>query len=253
MADSTSIIADLLLTQNQSGKEAAANDLFNSASPAMLWALDPATTTGLTFGLIGGRYKSASIANDDVTLTDATTNYIVAAVSDGTVSVSTATTNWNDQTTYIRLYKVVTASGSISSYEDHRQSIVSQGALATPTKVIQIACSDETTAIVTGTPAITFRMPFAMTLNSGTGGVRASLSTAQTSGSTFQVDINETGSGTILSTKLTIDNGEKTSVTAATPVVISDTALADDAEITIDIDVVGDGTAKGLKVTLIGT
>jgi hypothetical protein len=35
--------------------------------------------------------------------------------------------------------------------------------------------------------------------------------------------------------------------------VISDTSLADDAEITIDIDQIGDGTAKGLKVILIGT
>ena len=51
----------------------------------------------------------------------------------------------------------------------------------------------------------------------------------------------------------TIDNTEKTSTTASTPAVISDSSLADDAEITIDIDQVGDGTAKGLKVTLIGT
>ena len=83
-------------------------------------------------------------------------------------------------------------------------------------------------------------------------GVRASLSTAQTSGSIFTVDINEGGTS-ILSTKLTIDNTEKTSTTAATAAVISDSALADDAEITIDIDQIGDGTAKGLKVTLIGT
>lgn len=114
-------------------------------------------------------------------------------------------------------------------------------------KVIQLAVSDETTAITTGTSKITFRMPYAMTLTA----VRASLSTSQTSGSIFTVDINESG-GTILSTKLTIDNTEKTSTTAATPPVISDTALADDAEITIDVDQVGDGTAKGLKVTLIG-
>lgn len=110
-----------------------------------------------------------------------------------------------------------------------------------------IAVSDETTALTTGTAKVTFRMPYAMTLTS----VRASLTTAQTSGSIFTVDINESGS-TILSTKLTIDNTEKTSTTAATAAVISDTALADDAEITIDIDQVGDGTAKGLKVTLIG-
>jgi hypothetical protein len=113
---------------------------------------------------------------------------------------------------------------------------------------IQLAASDETTALTTGTAKVTFRMPFAMTLTS----VRASLTTAQTSGSIFTVDINENGSS-ILSTKLTIDNTEKTSVTAATPAVISDLSLADDAEITIDIDQVGDGTAKGLKITINGT
>jgi hypothetical protein len=64
------------------------------------------------------------------------------------------------------------------------------------------------------------------------------------------VDINE-GGATILSTKLSIDSGEKTSATAATAAVISDSALADDAEITIDIDVAGTGAA-GLKVYLIG-
>ena len=111
-----------------------------------------------------------------------------------------------------------------------------------------VAASDETTALTTGTGKVTFRMPHAMTLTA----VRASLTTAQTSGSTFTVDINENGT-TILSTKLTVDNTEKTSTTAATPPVISDTALADDAEITVDIDTVGDGTATGLKVWIIGT
>lgn len=114
--------------------------------------------------------------------------------------------------------------------------------------VVQVAASDETTALTTGTAKVTFRMPYAMTVTA----VRASLTTAQTSGSILTMDINDGGT-TILSTKLTIDNGEKTSVTAATPPVISDTTLTDDAEITIDIDQVGDGTAKGLKITLIGS
>ena len=113
---------------------------------------------------------------------------------------------------------------------------------------IIVAASDETTALTTGTAKVTFRMPYAFTLS----GVRASLSTAQASGSILTVDINDSGT-TILSTKLTIDNTEKTSTTAATAAVISDAALADDAEITIDIDQVGNGTAKGLKITLIGT
>jgi hypothetical protein len=113
---------------------------------------------------------------------------------------------------------------------------------------IQSAASDETTALTTGTAKVTFRAPSAFTLT----GVRASLTTAQSSGSIFTVDVNQNGSS-VLSTKLTIDNTEKTSVTAATPPVISTSAITDDAEITIDIDQIGNGTAKGLKITLIGT
>ena len=90
-------------------------------------------------------------------------------------------------------------------------------------------------------------MPYAFTLTA----VRASVTTAPV-GSTLTVDINEAGS-TILSTKITIDASEKTSTTAATPPVISDTSLADDAQMTVDIDQVGSSTAgAGLKVTLIG-
>ena len=112
---------------------------------------------------------------------------------------------------------------------------------------IPIACSDETTALSAGTAKVTFRMPYAFTLSA----VRASLTTPQASGSILTIDINK-GGASILSTKLTIDNTEKTSKTAATAAVISDTSLADDAEITIDLDQIGDGTAKGLKVYLIG-
>lgn len=115
-------------------------------------------------------------------------------------------------------------------------------------EALVIACSDETTALTSGTAKVTFRMPFAMTVTE----VRASLTTAQTSGNIFTVDINDSGT-TILSTKLTIDNTEKTSTTAVTAAVISDSSIADDASVTVDIDQIGDGTAKGLKVTLIGT
>jgi len=113
---------------------------------------------------------------------------------------------------------------------------------------IQLAASDETTALTTGTVKVTFRLPVAFTLTA----VRASLTTAQASGSIFTVDINQNGSS-VLGTKLTIDNTEKTSTTAATPATITTSALTDDAEITVDIDQIGNGTATGLKITLIGT
>ena len=112
---------------------------------------------------------------------------------------------------------------------------------------IAVAVSDETTAITTGTAKVTFRMPWAMTVTA----VRASLTTASTSGNpTF--DINEGGTSILGANKLSIDANEKTSTTAATATAISDSALADDAEITIDIDTAGTG-AKGAKVYLIGT
>jgi len=113
-------------------------------------------------------------------------------------------------------------------------------------EVIMVAVSDETTAITTGTAKMTFRMPFAMTLTK----VKASLTTASTSGNPA-VDLNEAGAS-VFSTTLTIDANEKTSETAATAAVISDSSLADDAEITVDIDTAGTG-AKGLKIYLIGT
>jgi len=114
-------------------------------------------------------------------------------------------------------------------------------------EVFIVALSDETTDLTTGTAKASFNMPFAMTLTA----VKANCTTAPV-GSTIIVDINEAGS-TILSTKLSIDASELTSTSAASAAVISDTALANDALITFDIDQIGSSTAgKGLKVTLYG-
>ena len=120
------------------------------------------------------------------------------------------------------------------------------------TQAIMFAVSDEATALTTGTGKLTFRMPYAMTLFAGVSGIKASLTTAGSTSGVTTVDVNEAGS-TILSTKLTIDSGETTSTTASTPPVISDTALASDAIITVDIDgLSGGATEAGLKITLIG-
>ena len=110
-----------------------------------------------------------------------------------------------------------------------------------------LACSDEDSDLTTGTK-VTFRMPYAFTVTA----VRASLTTSATGGTLLTVDINESGT-TILSTKITIDASETTSTSAVTPPVISDSALADDAQMTIDIDNIGStNPGKGLKVYIIG-
>jgi hypothetical protein len=137
---------------------------------------------------------------------------------------------------------------TITKWETYRVSAQELADLGTPTESIIIACGDEATPIATGAAKVTFRMPYAFTLSE----VRASVTDAPT-GAAIIIDINE-GGASVLSTKLSIDAGEKTSESAATPAVISDAALADDAEITVDFDQVGSTLAgAGVKVTLIGS
>jgi len=117
------------------------------------------------------------------------------------------------------------------------------------TESFVIAAGDETTVLCACcTTKTTFRMPYAFTVTA----VRASLTTAGTGAALVTVDINEAGTS-ILSTKLTVDACETTSQTAATPAVISDSSLADDAVMTIDVDTIDTcNTAAGLKVYIIG-
>jgi hypothetical protein len=125
-------------------------------------------------------------------------------------------------------------------------SFASTASLATkPELTMTVAVSDETTALTTGNAKLTFRAPYAMTL---TQIPRSSVSQSSSSG-LVTVDINESGTTILGASKLSIDATEKTSTTAATPTTLADTSIADDAEITIDIDAAGTG-AKGLKVVL---
>lgn len=113
-----------------------------------------------------------------------------------------------------------------------------------------VAASDEFTPLTVGSAKTTWRMPFAFSLS----GVRASLTTAQSAGDLLTVDVKRNGSS-IFTTKITFDNGEKTTVTVATLAVLTATplALAADDELTIDVNQVGSSAdATGLKVYLLG-
>lgn len=99
---------------------AAINENFASASPAMVYAFDPANSAGLVFAYLGGRWGGNLIVGDSETLGASTTTYMVVAKADGAVSFSTSTTNWNDDTDYCRAYKITTGVSSITGFEDHR-------------------------------------------------------------------------------------------------------------------------------------
>jgi len=179
--------------------------------------------------------EANSHVND--TTTDVHSQYVTKALLSAKASLVTATAASTPAALAVGTNgHILTASSGEST------GLIWQGS----PEVIGIAVSDEETALTTGTAKVTFRMPFAMTVTA----VRASLTTASTSGNpTF--DINEGGTSILGANKLSIDANEKTSTTAATATTISDSALADDAEITIDIDTAGTG-AKGAKVYLIG-
>lgn len=106
-----------------------------------------------------------------------------------------------------------------------------------------IAIGDESTPLTVGTAKVTFRAPYAATVIA----VRLSLTTPSSSGAPT-VDINE-GGVSILGTKLSVDANELTSTTSNVPATIMDPAIADDALITIDVDVAGTGAA-GAKVAI---
>ena len=116
----------------------------------------------------------------------------------------------------------------------------------TRTTSFVIACSDETTVIDSTGTKCTFFMPYGYTIES----VRASLTTTSSSG-TPTIDISEDGTSIMTTTKITIDPGDLLSTESAVQPVLTDSVLADESKITIDVDVTGTD-ATGLKVYIIG-
>lgn len=123
-------------------------------------------------------------------------------------------------------------------------------------ETIAIVCSDRTTPIVAATDVASYVLPWTFSLYE----VQAQLLDAAGSG-TFTVDVNAVTTS-LLSTKLTIDSGETSSLTAAgQPVLVAATAtttrakaieLAKGTKVSIDVDDDAAGDALGLIVTLIG-
>lgn len=208
------------------------------------------THTGITITYTDGSNKFDFVVSQEqiedwaaALITGATHSGISVSYNDGSGTLAFTLSQETVEDYAAGIITAGTHDGISVSYNDGAGTL---SFTAKPKECLIIACGDETTAPTAGTSKVTFRMPYAFTLTA----VRASLTTAQSSGSLLTIDINESGT-TILSTKLTIDNSEKTSTTAATAAVISDSSLADDAEMTIDFDAVGTGGA-GVKVYLIG-
>ena len=118
MSDYTSALD--LIAESSLSKEVTANELFDAASPASIFARRRATSVGLSWGVIGGRFGATSIGNQVVTLTASAVNYVVIDRATLVASVSTGTTNWNDTDDFGRDYKITTDTSTATGWEDHR-------------------------------------------------------------------------------------------------------------------------------------
>ena len=146
---------------------------------------------------------------------------------------------------------VTTVEGAVATTIGANKVLLSMVAPAAKTEFIAIALGDESTVLAaasTTVPVVTYHMPHAFTLTN----VKVGLTAAGTGAALATFDVHEAGV-TVLSTKVTVDASEKTSATAATQPVISDSALAADSLIEIFVDLVDtDNLAAGAKVYLIG-
>lgn len=116
MSDSTSLLTQL--TTSQAGKEATVNEINNALSKSSFGGRRQ-SSSGLSWDYFGDRILvdgvSTAIANGTVTLTASTTNY-VESTRGGVVSKNTVGFTAGS----IALYKIVTGTATVTSYEDHR-------------------------------------------------------------------------------------------------------------------------------------
>lgn len=202
-------------------------------------------TTGSLYPITASRsVTSISSSYSSVALT---ASYALNGGVSGTSAISTGssypiTSSWALKTqTASFSYASVTSDFSITS------TYCDTASYATRHENFGFALSDSGSDLFVQTYRESFRMPWAGTLTK----VRSNL--MYTSSNTGVVlDINKNGTS-VLSTKLWINPGQLTSVTATTQSVIvpASSSFADDDLVSFDIDQVGSGTTgKGLKVYL---
>lgn len=106
-----------------------------------------------------------------------------------------------------------------------------------------VACSDEFTPLTVAADIVAFHWVVDQPFSS----IWAGLTTPQTDGAPITIDVKVDGLS-ILSTPITIDNNEQTSLTAAIQPVVTTNSITTGQRVTISITQVGDGTATGLKL-----
>lgn len=109
------------IASNQASAEVPINENFTNVLWAELFARNPVTTTGLTWGYVGGQWPvngaPTTIASGTVALTASAANY-VGLTQAGAVVVTATTPN----PLHAPLYTVVTGASTVTSYTDTRNA-----------------------------------------------------------------------------------------------------------------------------------
>lgn len=100
--------------------EVQMNENFETLEHQSVYGKRHPVTTGLTWGYYGGRWGGLAVSDGTVTLTDASTNYLVVERATGALTSSTGTTNWTNTTDYARVYQLTTSGGVVTAVQDHR-------------------------------------------------------------------------------------------------------------------------------------
>lgn len=202
-------VLEILAGQRGSDRAARLSDLLRLPTPA---------GTDLTYDAVLRAIQSSTGADATLPLVTAALAGLAPASGGGTANFLRADGTWASPPT------------GVSTIEE----------------VVQVACSDQDTAIsATGVRAV-FRAPYAL----NTLRVRASLKKATVTG-VFSVSITVNATP-LFTTNLSFDAASRTTVGATIPPVFALSSISDDAEIAVSVAGVGDGTATGLVVALYG-
>jgi hypothetical protein len=104
----------------QANAEVPVNENFQTLEHQSVYGRRHPVTTALTWGYYGGRWSGFVVTDGTLALTASQTNYVVVNRTDGVISVSTTTTNWNNTASFARVYQITTSTTTVTAVQDHR-------------------------------------------------------------------------------------------------------------------------------------
>ena len=104
----------------QDSPEVPVNENFKALEHMAVYAKNAATTTGLTWGYLGGRWGGFAVSAGTLTLAASSTLYLTVSRTNGVISVSSSDASWTNPDVYARVYKLTTGAATVTAVEDYR-------------------------------------------------------------------------------------------------------------------------------------